>query len=89
MTAVNKLLDKAKKVCCSETDTALAARMHVSRAYLSSWRTGKDPMPDARIVEAANLAHDDAGAWLLAVREEQACGPTQRVWHDLRMRLAA
>ena len=71
-----------------QTDTALAARMDISRAYLSAWRSGKELMPASRVVQAAGLARMDPGPWLLLVHEEQACGATQRAWQTLRIACA-
>jgi transcriptional regulator with XRE-family HTH domain len=88
MTALNKLLDLAKEKCQCATDAALAGRIHVSRAYLSSWRNGKDVMPDDRVVQLALLAGVDPADWLVLITTEQTTGATHRAWERVLQRLA-
>lgn len=72
MTAGNKLLDKAREACSLSSDAALASRIGVTRSQLSSWRVGREPIPEDRIASLARLAHLDAGEWLVLVEAEQA-----------------
>ncbi len=55
------LLDKAKFV--SGSDYKTAKEINVSRMQLSSWRSGKRPMPAADVALVAHLAGLDAVEW--------------------------
>jgi hypothetical protein len=87
MTAITKLLDKAKETCSVNSDAALAERMQVTRAQLSSWRVGREPMPEDRIAILARLAHADAGEWLILIEAEQARGEARKAYGSLIKRL--
>lgn len=87
MDAINKLLDRAKEVCSLKTDTALAARLGVSRQLLSNWRKANDPIADDRIVQLARVAKEDPGTWLVAIHAELAQGETARTWLNIAKKL--
>lgn len=87
MTAGNKLLDKAREACSLSSDAALATRLGVTRSQLSSWRVGREPIPEDRIASLARLAHLDAGEWLLLVEAEQARGEARKAYGLLVKRL--
>ena len=87
MNAANKLLDNARKVCALSSDAALATRIGVTRSQLSSWRVGREPIPEDRIATLARLAHLDAGEWLLLVEAEQARGEARKAYGSLVKRL--
>jgi hypothetical protein len=89
MSAVEKLLDKAKDSCSPPNYSALAARMGVSRQALSRWKNGTEPMPDERIAQAATMAKADSGQWLLTIHAERAEGAAAKGWESLLRRFGA
>ena len=89
MTAVNKLLDKARESCSTTSDAAFAERIGVTRQLVSQWRTGKTPLPDERIAQLARISKDDPGRWLVAIRAEQSHGEAAKAWTVLSKRIGA
>lgn len=87
MIAANKLLDKAREVCSLNSDAALAERLQVSRAQLSSWRKGREAVPEDRIAQIARVAHEDAADWLVLIEAEQAKGEARKAYGSLVKRL--
>jgi DNA-binding transcriptional regulator YdaS (Cro superfamily) len=87
MSAINKLLDNARKACSLSSDAALAQRLGVSRAQLSAWRVGREAVPEDRIAEIARVAHADAGEWRLLIEAEQARGEARKAYGLLVKRL--
>lgn len=64
---------------------ALAERLGRSRAVVSEWRAGKSYPDEDLIVALAELAGDDPGEWLLAikaVRTEGKAGKFGRHWRS-------
>lgn len=89
MSAVNKLLDKARDACSARSDAALADHLQVSRQLVSQWRKGANPLSDDRIAQIARVAEEDGGAWLLLIHAEQASGQAKKDWATLARRLGA
>lgn len=89
MQTARTLLDKARKTRSIASDKALAERIGVQRSLVSGWATGAVPMPDARIVEIAELAGEDPGTWLLAIHAAQDTGAVGRHWQALANRLGS
>lgn len=89
MTDVAALLDKAKRHCSPPNYSGLATRIEVSRAVVSEWKNGTQPMPEERVVQVARIAGENAGEWLLRVRAEQTQGEVARAWHSLARKLGA
>jgi DNA-binding transcriptional regulator YdaS (Cro superfamily) len=72
MESVRALIDKASKVCGS--DTALAERMGIERPNLSLMRAGKRAISPATAAELADIAGDDAREAAIAAVIESAKG---------------
>ena len=89
MSIVATLLDKARTRRGIPTDMALAERLARSRAVVSEWRAGKSYPDEDLIVHLAEMAGDDPGEWLLAVRAVRADGPAKKAWEKVMKRLAA
>ena len=88
MSIVATLLDKARTRRGIPTDMALAERLGRSRAVVSEWRAGKSYPDEDLIVALAELAGDDPGEWLLAVKAVRTDGKAGKVWAALAKRLA-
>lgn len=89
MGAVALQLDKLKNAKSLGTDSELADYLEVTRQTVSQWRKG-DAYPDEeRIAHFAKLAGEDAGVWLLQVREERSTGAAHAAWRSLLDRLKA
>ena len=68
---INRFLDEAKRIAGIESDYALAAKLGVSRAAVSIWRTGKG-FPDAtRSAELAVLQGRQPIAGIAAIELER------------------
>lgn len=72
MQSVKDLIDKASKVCGS--DTALAERMGIERPNLSLMRSGKRAVSPATAAELADIAGEDAREAAIAAVIESAKG---------------
>lgn len=72
MESVKALIDKASKVCGS--DSALAERMGVERPNISLMRAGKRAISPATAAELADIAGDDAREAAIAAILESARG---------------
>ena len=88
MSIVATLLDKARSRKGIPTDMALAERLGRSRAVVSEWRSGSSYPDEDMIVHLAELAGDDGGEWLLAIRAVRSEGPAKKAWMALSKRLA-
>ncbi|WP_176140740.1 DUF3693 domain-containing protein [Pseudoxanthomonas indica] len=88
MSIVATLLDKARARRGIPTDMALAERLGRSRAVVSEWRAGKSYPDEDLIVALAELAGDDPGEWLLAIKAIRTEGKAGKVWASLAKRLA-
>ena len=89
MAIVATLLDKARTRRGIPTDMALAERLGRSRAVVSEWRAGKSYPDEDLIVTLAQLAGDDPGEWLLAVKAVRTDGAAGKIWAQLAKRLGA
>lgn len=89
MAIVATLLDKARNRRGIPTDMALAERLGRSRAVVSEWRAGKSYPDEDLIVALAELAGDDPGEWLLAIKAVRTEGKAGKVWAALAKRLGA
>ena len=89
MSIVATLMDKARNRRSIATDMALGERLGRSRQVVSQWRSG-DKYPDEDvIVQLAELAGDDPGEWLLAIKAIRSEGAAGKAWSALAKRLAA
>lgn len=90
MQSTNELLDQAKKVTNLPSDNALAQRMRITRAVISSWRAGRNPVPDERIAQLCALAKLDGPEWMARIHAERAESPAERqLWQTALQRLTA
>lgn len=90
MDAVNQLLDQARVGTNLPSDNALAQRMGVTRAVVSNWRQGRNPIPDERIAQLCAMAKLDGPAWTARVHAERAASPAERaMWKSMLDRLSA
>lgn len=87
MSAAKKLVDLAAGSCSPATQSALAARVHVSTATVSQWKKGVVPFPAERIAEFARIAHLDPAEWVVLVEAEQAKGEARKAYSSLVKRL--
>ncbi|MBD9368365.1 hypothetical protein [Xanthomonas sp. XNM01] len=87
MSIVATLLDKARTRRGVPTDMALAERLGRSRAVVSEWRAGKSYPDEDLICALAEMAGDDPGEWLLAIKAVRTDGRAGKVWAALAQRL--
>ena len=88
MEAINALLDKAAAKCSPSNDSALAARMHVSRSAVSLWRHGGH-IKEKHLTALIVLADVDSTTALKVLAEQSESRPEKAVWNDLLKRLGA
>ncbi len=87
MTA-QELLDAALKAQGLPSDYALAARLGITRAALSSYRTGRSRPDDGIARRLAELARLDPDAVMAAMAAERASTPELRAaWASIAARL--
>lgn len=89
MTIVATLLDKAKKARTLTSDSALAAEISTNRQVVSQWRNGDSYPSEENIVNLAELAKDDPGQWLVAIKAVRSEGSAAKEWAKIAKRLAA
>lgn len=90
MSSVNELLDQVRDGGNFPSDNALAQRMGLTRAVISTWRSGRNPIPDERIAQLCALAKLDGPAWTARVHAERAASPAERaMWKSMLDRLSA
>lgn len=90
METTNQLLDLARQVGNFNSDNALAQRLGLTRAVVSAWRQGRNPIPDERIAQLCALAKLDGPEWMARIHAERAQSPAERaLWSKMLVRLAA
>lgn len=89
MSIVATLMDKARQRRGIPTDMALAERLGRSRALVSEWRAGKGYPDEDLIIALAEMAGDDPGEWLVAVKAIRTDGRAGKVWAELAKRIGA
>ncbi|MDV0438269.1 DUF3693 domain-containing protein [Xanthomonas sacchari] len=90
MSAENELLDLVRGSGNFNSDNALAQRLGVTRAMVSSWRSGRYAMPDERIAQLCALAKVDGGTWMAKIHAERAASPAEKaLWRSVLDRLSA
>lgn len=90
MDAANDLLDKVRTACNLPSDNALAQKIGLTRAMVSSWRHGRHPIPDERIAQMCALAKLDGPTWIAMLHAERAQTATERaLWRLMLDRLSA
>lgn len=90
MNAENELLNLAKADGKLNSDNALAQKIGVTRAMVSSWRSGRYAMPDDRIAQLCALAKLDGPEWMARIHAERAESPAERqLWQTALQRLTA
>lgn len=90
METTNQLLDLARQVGNFNSDNALAQRLGLTRAVVSAWRQGRNPIPDERIAQLCALAKLDGPEWMARIHAERAQSPAERaLWSKMLTRLAA
>ena len=90
MQAVNKLLDTVRLVCKVESDSALAKRLHVTRALVSGWRQDRYHISDEKIAELCEMAELDAPLWVAEIHAEMATTKAEKaMWRTTLDRLSA
>lgn len=80
-TYAEKLLDRARQRCYPSNYAGLAARLGVSRQWVSRWKNGHDPIPynDFRIL--AQMAQVNEEEWWLLLQHDQAdIGIKPKLW---------
>lgn len=87
--AITILLDKARQRAGLASDAELARHMRVRPPTLSQWRSGTVPLPDARIVQLAEICSDPPEMWLVVLQAGKAKNATvRRAWLDAYTHLA-
>lgn len=90
MTAVQEMLDAAKKGAGIPSDNVLSQKLGITRAVISAWRNGLYPVPDERIAQICELAKLDGAVWIAKLHAERATSPVERkVWRSVLDRLSA
>lgn len=90
MNEENELLNLAKAGGKLNSDNALAQKIGVTRAMVSSWRSGRYAMPDDRIAQLCALAKLDGPEWMARIHAERAESPAERqLWQTALQRLTA
>lgn len=90
MTAVQEMLDAAKKGAGIPSDNVLSQKLGITRAVISAWRNGLYPVPDERIAQICELAKLDGAMWIAKLHAERATSPVERkVWRSVLDRLSA
>lgn len=90
MTVIANLLDKVKEQCSLPSDNALSQKLGVTRAVVSTWRSGVTPLSDERIAQLCAIAKLDGPEWLARIHAEKAQSPAERaLWSKMLVRLAA
>nr|WP_295382482.1 YdaS family helix-turn-helix protein [Pseudoxanthomonas sp.] len=87
MSAVKKLLDKAKDACEGQSYAALARRLDVTPQTVHQWKNGDVPMSAERIIEITKIARVNTDDWTLMVLTEQAKGAEKTVLEHALKRL--
>ncbi len=90
MTAVADLLDKVKEACSIPSDNALSQKLGVTRAVVSTWRSGGTPMSDERIAQICAMGKLDGPLWIAMIHAERAQTQTERaLWRLMLDRISA
>lgn len=90
MTAVQEMLDAAKKGAGVPSDNVLSQKLGITRAVISAWRNGLYPVPDERIAQICELAKLDGPMWTARLHAERATSPAERkMWRLALDRLSA
>ncbi|WP_313440470.1 DUF3693 domain-containing protein [Stenotrophomonas sp.] len=90
MSSVNDLLDKVRDGGNFSSDNALAQRMGLTRAVVSTWRSGRNPIPDERIAQLCALGKLDGPWWIAMIHAERAQSTTERaLWRLMLDRMSA
>lgn len=90
MTAVQEMLDAAKKGAGVPSDNVLSQKLGITRAVISAWRNGLYPVPDERIAQICELAKLDGPMWTARIHAERATSPAERkMWRLALDRLSA
>ncbi len=90
MTAVQEMLDAAKKGAGVPSDNVLSQKLGITRAVISAWRNGLYPVPDERIAQICELAKLDGPMWMARLHAERATSPVERkMWRLALDRLSA
>ncbi|AWK18479.1 DUF3693 domain-containing protein [Xanthomonas oryzae pv. oryzae] len=89
MSAENELIDLVRAGGKFSSDNALAQKLGVTRAMVSSWRSGRYAMPDDQIAQLCALAKLDGASWMARIHTERAGSATERaLWKSILDRLA-
>ncbi|QTG35262.1 DUF3693 domain-containing protein [Xanthomonas phaseoli] len=89
MSAENELIDLVRAGGKFSSDNALAQKLGVTRAMVSSWRSGRYAMPDDQIAQLCALAKLDGASWMARIHTERAASATERaLWQSILDRLA-
>lgn len=87
MNPINGLIDKAASKCTPANDSALAARMHVSRSAVSLWRKG-GAIKEKHLTALIVLADVDEVTALQVLEAQAETKPEKAVWSALLARLS-
>lgn len=88
MGVLTTLMDKAKARRGMHTDMALGESLNRSRQVVSQWRN-EDAYPDEDlIVKMAEMAGEDPGQWLVAIKAVRSDGSAAKEWAKVAKRLA-
>lgn len=87
MPTINALLDKARETRSIASDNALAQTFGVHRQAVSKWRNGDAYPSENHIAQLAEMAGDDAGAWLVLIQAERATGKAAKAWASVAQRI--
>ncbi|OLG52936.1 hypothetical protein BXO34_15835, partial [Xanthomonas oryzae pv. oryzae] len=89
MSAENELIDLVRAGGKFSSDNALAQKLGVTRAMVSSWRSGRYAMPDDQIAQLCALAKLDGASWMARIHTERAGSAAEKaLWQSILDRLA-
>lgn len=89
MSAENELINLVRAGGKFSSDNELAQKLGVTRAMVSSWRSGRYVLPDDQIAQLCALATLDGASWMARIHTERAASATERaLWQSILDRLA-
>ena len=84
MTALNKLLDKAREIRSCPSDAALAKELHVTRGSVSNWRNGVSLPDEVACARLSDMTGEPLAKVLGMVGEARAVSrEAKAVWRRL------
>ncbi len=87
MSTLNKILDKARKVCPRDSDYSLSQELGLSRMAVSRWRNG-GRISQAELAKVIDMAQADPALAVQVLAEQEATPEEHRMWSAVWDRLS-